>query len=178
VSPQRLRRRFPGLALAFPGRSTSHRRRPSRHACHRRRQLLFARAAPLSALKHTQRLLPDLVHSHARSISPAIPFPERSSSPERRRSLCHHQPPAPPLTRDPVLKKHHCDPLQLTDPSNFTFLHPSSIFHSASEFKAPPPLGLAIDPPIQSLFTPAKGTSSTTSTRRSFLQLLHCPPAP
>jgi hypothetical protein len=44
-------RRFPGLALAFPGRSASHRRRPSRHARRRRRQLLFAHAAPLSALK-------------------------------------------------------------------------------------------------------------------------------
>jgi hypothetical protein len=81
-------RRFPGLALVFPGRSTSHRRRSSCHARRRRRQLLFARAAPLSALKHAQRLLPNLVYPHARSISRTIPFPERSSSPERRRSLC------------------------------------------------------------------------------------------
>jgi hypothetical protein len=80
-------RRFPGLALAFPSRSTSHRHRPSCHARRQRCQLLITRVAPLSALKHSQRLLPDLVYPHARSISPAIPFLECSSSPERRRSL-------------------------------------------------------------------------------------------
>jgi hypothetical protein len=44
-----------------------------------------------------------------------------------------------------VFEKHHRDPLQLTDPPNFISLHPSSIFHSAGELKAPPPLGLAVD---------------------------------
>jgi hypothetical protein len=108
-------------------------------------------------------------HTHALfrrpSLSPSA-APRRSAA-----AACAHrrQPPTPPLTCDPVLKKHHRDPLQLADPSNFAFLHSSSIFHSAGELKAPPSLGLAVDLPIQSLFTPAKGTSSNTSTRRSFL---------
>jgi hypothetical protein len=97
------------------------------------------------------------------SLSPRAP-PRRSAA-----AACAHrrQPPTPPLTRDPVVEKHHCDPLQLTDPSNFAFLHPSSIFHSTGELKSPPPLDLAVDPPIQSLLAPAKHTVSTTSSRGS-----------
>jgi hypothetical protein len=108
-------------------------------------------------------------HTHALFLQPSL---SPSAAPRRSAAAtCAHrrQLHTPPLTRDLVLEKHHGDPLQLTDPSNFAFLHPSSIFHSAGELKAPPPLGLAVDPPIQSLFTPAKGTSSITSTRRSFL---------
>jgi hypothetical protein len=51
VPPLRPRRRFPGLRWPSPGLSTSRRRRPSRHACHRHRQLLLARAVPLPGLK-------------------------------------------------------------------------------------------------------------------------------
>jgi hypothetical protein len=108
-------------------------------------------------------------HTHTLFRRPSL-FP--SAAPRRSAAAaCAHrrQPPTPPLTHDPVLEKHHRDPLQLTDPLNFAFLHPSSIFHSAGELSAPPPLGLAVDTLIQSLLNPAKGTSSTTSTRRSFL---------
>jgi hypothetical protein len=106
-------------------------------------------------------------HTHALFRGPSL---SPSAAPRRSAAAaCAHrrQPPTLPLTRDPVLEKHHLDPLQPTDPSNFAFLHLSSIFHSAGELKTPPPLGLAIDLPIQSLFTPAKHTVSTTSSRGS-----------
>jgi hypothetical protein len=118
---------------------------------------------------HRGFFLTSFTHTHALFRRPSL---STSAAPRRRAAAaCAHsrQPSTPPLTRDLVLEKHHRDPLQLTDPSNFAFLHPCSIFHSAGELKAPPPLGLAVDPPIQSLFTPAKGTISTTSTRRRFL---------
>jgi hypothetical protein len=47
-----------------------------------------------------------------------------------------------------VLLEHRHDPLVLPSPSNFILPHPNSIFHSASELEALPPLGLAVDPPI------------------------------
>jgi hypothetical protein len=77
------------------------------------------------------------------------------------------QPPLLPPSPDPELLEHHRDPLVLTSPSNFVLLHPNIISRSAGELKAPLPLGLAVDPPIQSFLAPAKHTVSTTSSRGS-----------
>jgi hypothetical protein len=84
---QRPRRRFPGPRWLSPRLSTSRRCRSSRHACRRHRQLLLARAVPLPALKHAQRLLCDLLYSPEHLYSTAFPLPERSSSPDLRRTL-------------------------------------------------------------------------------------------
>jgi hypothetical protein len=77
------------------------------------------------------------------------------------------QPPTPPLSPDPVLLEHHRDPLVLPSPSNFVLPHPNIVSRSAGELEASPPLGLAVDPPIQSFLAPAKHTVSTTSSRGS-----------
>jgi hypothetical protein len=100
------------------------------------------------------------------------PFPLPSTTPHQTSATAsgrHHQPPTPPSSLDPVLLEHRYDQLVLPSPSNFILLHPNIVFRSAGELNAPPPLGLAVDLPIQSLFTQAKGTNSTISTRRSFL---------
>jgi hypothetical protein len=45
----------------------------------------------------------------------------------------HRQPPTPPPSHDPVLLEHHRNSLQLTDPPNFPFSHPSFASCSAGE---------------------------------------------
>jgi hypothetical protein len=107
--------------------------------------------------------------THPSTSSPQhFPFPSvdprrtSAATPGRRR-----QPPTPPPSPDPVLLEHRRDPLVLPSPSNFIFPHPNIISRSAGELKAPPPLGLTVDPPIQSLLALAKHTVGTTSSRGS-----------
>jgi hypothetical protein len=167
---RRLARRLPGLALACSRLSTSRRRRPSRHACRRHRQLLLAHATPLPALRHAQQWHHDLCYSLKHFFPRHFSFPttaphRTSAAPSGRR----RQPPTPLPIPNPALLEHRRDFLQLIDQSNFTFLHPSIIPRSASDLKLRHPLSLAVDPTLQSPSTPTKSTNSTTSSRRSFL---------
>jgi hypothetical protein len=107
--------------------------------------------------------------THPSTSSPQhFPFPSvaprrtSTATPGRRR-----QPPTPPPSPDPVLLEHRHNPLVLPSPSNFVLPHPNIISRSAGELKAPLPLGLAVNPSIQSLLALAKHTVSTTSSRGS-----------
>jgi hypothetical protein len=67
-----------------------------------------------------------------------LPFSLSSTTPRRTSAAAsgrRRQPPTPPPTHGPVLLEHHRDSLQLTDPSNFTFSHPSIVPHSTGELK-------------------------------------------
>jgi hypothetical protein len=76
-----------------------------------------------------------------------------------------------------VLLEHHYDSLQLIDTPNSIFLHPSDVPRSAGELQSRRPFGLAVDPLVQGLFTPTKGTSSTTPTVEAPRLLPRHPPA-
>jgi hypothetical protein len=132
----RLARRLPGPALASPRSSTSHRRRPSRHAVTGLASSSFARAVHLLALKLAQESLStsftQSTAQHCFFSLPPLKYPRRSTA---AASVRRRQPPTPPPTCDPVLQQHRHDSLQLTDPSNFTFLHPTVVPHSAGELK-------------------------------------------
>jgi hypothetical protein len=177
----RLARRLPGLALACSCLPTSRRRRPSRHACRRHRQLLLACAVPLPTLKHAQQLLHNLLYSLKHFFSPAFLFPERSSSPDLHCSSCFSSTVA--STTPHPRSSARAAPQQPTEahqPAQFCSPKLDRSDHSAGELELPPPLGLAVVPAIRCPLAPAKPSISTTSSRESFLATpppLSCPPA-
>jgi hypothetical protein len=121
-TPRALQLPCPPLArppLASPCPSTSRRRRPSCHACRRLVSSCFTCAVLLLALKLAQESLSiSFTHSttqHCFSFLPPLDHPRRSSAAASAR---RHQPPSPPHTRKPVLLRHHCNPLKLTEQSN------------------------------------------------------------
>jgi hypothetical protein len=143
---------------------------PEPPAARRRRQLLLTHAMPLPALRHAQQRHHDLRYSLKHFFPRHFSFPttaphRTSAAPSGRR----RQPPTPLPIPSPALLEHRCDSLQLTDPSNFAFPHPSIIPRSAGDLKLRRPLGLAVDPTLQSISTPTKSTNSTTSSHISFL---------
>jgi hypothetical protein len=170
MPPWRPRRRFPGSRwpLQPSPRRAAVARAATTPAGH---QLLLPRGHAFFWAPSTSRSYPRIPSCLHATTFPR-PFPLPSTTPPRTSAIVsgrRRQPPTPPPSPNPVLLEHHRDPLVLPSPTNFILPRPNIISRSAGELKAPPPLGLAVDPPIQSLFTPVKGTSSTTSTRRSFL---------
>jgi hypothetical protein len=136
---------------------------------------------PLPALKHAQRLLCDLLYSPEHLYSTAFPLPERSSSPDLRRTLW------PSLTTTHAAS-HLQFSAQIASPSPTEAHHPAQSRsraperpdHYTGELELPPPLGLAVVPSIHRLLAPAKHTVSTTSSRGNSLTTSpppSCPPA-
>jgi hypothetical protein len=170
VPPWHLRRRFPGsrwLLLLSPRRAAVARAATTPIG----RQLLLPRDHAFFWTPSTSWSYP-CIPSCLHATTFPRPFPLPSTTPRRTSATAsgrRRQPPTPPPSLDLVLLEHRRDPLVLPSPSNFILPHPNIISRTAGELKTPPPLGLAVDPPIQSPFTPAKDMSSTTSTRRSFL---------
>jgi hypothetical protein len=119
---------------------------------------------PLLALKHAQLLLCDLLYSPEHLYSTAFPLPERSSSPDLRRTLwppsiathavSHPRSSAP---RAPP------QPTGASQPAQSRSRAPERPDHYAGELELPPPLGLAVVPSIHRPVAPAKPTISTTS---------------
>jgi hypothetical protein len=168
--PWRQCRRFPGSR--WPLLPSPHRAAVARAATTPAgRQLLLLRDHAFFWTPSTSWSYPHIPSCLHATTFPR-PFPLPSTTPRRTSAIAsgrRHQPPTPPPSPNPVLLEHRHNPLVLPSPTNFILPRPNIISHSAGELKAPPLLGLAVDLPIQSLFTPVKGTSSTTSTRRSFL---------
>jgi hypothetical protein len=132
-------------------------------------------------LKHVLELLVNsLLHLHT-PILPTFLLPELSTSPEPCRSL------GSPSTAAAAAS--HPRSSALVAPQQPTEAHKPAQFHSpaldrpdhsAGELELPPPLGLTVVPTIYCFLTPAKQTTSTTSSRRSFpatFPPLSCPPA-
>jgi hypothetical protein len=152
-----------------PRCSMSRRRRPSLHAC---RRIASSNSRPscfFLDLKYVLELPTDsLLRSH-RCISTAFRFPEHPTSPEPRRSPGFPSTPASAASRPRSSA--------LAAPPRPTEAHKPAQFHSpaldrpdhyAGELELPPLLGLAIVPTIYCLLAPAKHSTSTKSSRRSF----------
>jgi hypothetical protein len=153
----------------FPRCSTSRYRRPSLHAC---RRLASSDSRPpclFIDLKYVLELPTDsLLRSHT-CISTAFRFPEHPTSPEPRRCL------GSPSTAAATAS--HPRSSALAAPPRPTEAHKPAQFrspaldrpdHDAGELELPPPLGLTVVPTIYCLLAPAKHTTSTTSSLRSF----------
>jgi hypothetical protein len=177
VHVQRLLHFTPGRLASLRICSTFLRANPSScpcargaTACHGRcRQLLLTRAAPLSTLTLAPLLLHDLLYSLTRFSSTAIPFPERSSSPDLRRNHC--SPSTATTAASQPRSNTPAAPRQPTDAPQPIQFHSSVLEHHLplrQQAQAPPPLGLTIDSPPQSPSAFAKSTSNTTSFRKSF----------
>jgi hypothetical protein len=153
-----------------PCSSTSHRRRPSRHARRRAcQQLLHRRRAPLGLKAHPGVPLDFFYTLHCIAL-PLLSSFARVLSPELCRCLGSPSTAAPaashPRSSAPAA------PLPPTDahrPAQFRSPALDRLDHRAGELELSPPLGLAIVPMTHCLSAPAKHTTSTTSPRGSFL---------
>jgi hypothetical protein len=121
-------------------------------------------------------LLPSRTH-----ISTVFLLPERYSSPELRLSSC------PPSSAASAASHPRSSalvalpqPTEAHRPVQFHFPALEQPGPQSRRARAPPPLGLAVVPTLRRLSAPAKHTTSTTSSRGSFLvtsPLLSCNPA-
>jgi hypothetical protein len=114
-------------------------------------------------------------------ISTALSFPEFSTLPEPRCSVCSPSTAAAaashPQSSDLAAPPR---PTEAHKPAQFRSLALDQPDHSAGELELLPPLGLAVVPAIHCLLAPAAHTISTTSPRGSFLATsppLSCPSA-
>jgi hypothetical protein len=161
---------LPRPALACSCLSTSRRRHPSRHAPRRLPAPTLAHPCLLLGLKHVLELPMDsLLRSH-KCISIEFLFPDHHTPPEHRRCLgspstaaaaaSHPRSSAP---RAPP------QPTEAHKPAQFRSLAPERPDRCAGELELLPPLDLAVVPSIHRLLAPAKHTTSTTSSHRSYL---------
>jgi hypothetical protein len=181
VPSQHPRRLFP--AHAGPLRAPPRRAAAARASTRTAGLPAVALAHPclLLDLEHVLELPTDsLLRSHT-CISTAFHFPEHPTSPEPRRS------PGFPSTAASAASHPRSSALEAPppptgapQPAQFRSLAQERPDHYAGELELPPPLGLAVVPPIHRLSAPDKYTTSTTSSRGSYLATslaLSCPPA-
>jgi hypothetical protein len=124
------------------------------------------------------------MHSLLRSrthICTVLLLPERATPMELRRSSWSSSTAASTAShpRSSALQAPP-PPTNASQPAQFRSLAPERPDHYASELELPPPLGLAVVPPLRRLSAPDKHTISTTSSRGSCLAIfppLSCPPA-
>jgi hypothetical protein len=175
------RHRSPPHAGPLP---TPPRRAAAARVCHASRQLPAAVptcSCLLLDIKHVPELfMNSLLHSRT-CISTAFLLPVRHAPPELRRSSClpsiatpaaSHTRSNTPAASPPPTDAHK--PTQFKSP---VLDRPD---HYAGELELPPPLGLAVVPPLRRLSAPDRHTTSTTSSHGSCLAtslLLSCPPA-
>jgi hypothetical protein len=172
VPPQQPARRFPtraGPLRAPPRRATvvpscHARRRPDSNSSHS--------LCPLLDLKYILELP---VHSLLRSrthICIVLLLPERAAPPELYRSSCSSSTAASTAShpRSSALQAPP-PPTNAPQPAQFRSLAPERSDHYVSELELPPPLGLAVIPPLRRLSAPDKHTISTTSSRGSCLAI-------
>jgi hypothetical protein len=132
-------------------------------------------------LKHILELpVHSLLHSRTH-IFTALLLPERAAPPELRRSSCSSSTAAAVAShpRSSALAAPP-QPTEAHRPAQFRSLAPERLDHYAGELELPPPLGLAVVPPLRRLSAPDKHTTSPTSSRGSYLATsppLSCPPA-
>jgi hypothetical protein len=115
--------------------------------------------------------LPVSSFSHPRThICAAFPLPELSTSPDLRRSFCSSSTAATaaPHPRSSARAAPR-QPTEAHKPAQFHSLALEQLDRSAGELVLSPPLGLAVVPLIHCLLALAKHTTSTTSSRGSYL---------
>jgi hypothetical protein len=135
----------PAAAVVFPQLPSSACATPTPPLPELRRAATRTASVPAPALAQThllldsERILELLTHLLLRSHTPISLVPSAPITPPRPTSAAppghHRQPPTPPPNSDPVLLEHHRDSLQLIDPPNFVFLHPSVVPRSAGELQ-------------------------------------------
>jgi hypothetical protein len=170
VPPQHPRRRSP--PRAGPLRAPPHRAAIA-PSCHARRRFASTSSRSLCLLLDLKQVLELPVHflSPSRTRMCTVFFlPELHASPEPRHCLgspstaasaaSHPRPSA--LTAPPP-------PTGAPQPVQFCSLAPERPDHYAGELELPPPLGLAVIPPLRRLSAPDEHPTSTTSSRRSCL---------
>jgi hypothetical protein len=179
VLPLRLCRRFPGSRWPAPALSTSRRRCPSHHDSHRPQLLLPCDHTFFKALSTSWSFprTPSCAHTSAfpRDFLFPTTTPRRSTAAASAR---YRPPPPPPPSHDPVLLEHHCNSLQLTDPPNFPFPHPSVVPRSAGELElhhrsASPSTRRHTAPQPQ-----PRVLAALQHPAEAIQLILHCPPTP
>jgi hypothetical protein len=110
-----------------------------------------------------------------------LPFSLPSTTPRRTSTAAsgrRRQPPTPPPTHGPMLLEHRHDSVQLTDPSNFAFPHPTIIPHSTGELKLRRRSALSSTRRYTTPQPQPRAPAAPHHPVEASQQLLHHPPAP